>query len=174
MFDGIVGYEGIKRTFLRSLTSKEPVHILLIGPPGQAKTLFLKCILDTFGEKKAFFAVGGNASKSGLIDVLFDMQPRYLLVDEIEYLKPEYQTALLSLMETGILTQAMHSKVRHVHLKTWVFATSNGTKKLSETLLSRFRVMYLNEYEFSQFYEISVKKFSWYLSRYHCCRSRFF
>jgi MoxR-like ATPase len=89
------------------------VHILLVGPPGQAKTMFLKCILETFGEKKAFFTVGGTASKS---------------------------------------------KVRYTHLKTWVFATSNGTKKLSEPLLSRFRVMYLNEYEFSQFYEISVKK----------------
>jgi MoxR-like ATPase len=61
-------------------------------------------------------------------------------------------------METGILTQTMHSKVRHIHLKTWVFATSNGTKKLSEPLLSRFRVMHLNEYSFSQFYEISVNK----------------
>ncbi|MFY9796774.1 MAG: hypothetical protein WAJ93_13885 [Candidatus Nitrosopolaris sp.] len=30
--------------------------------------------------------------------------------------------------------------------------------KLSEPLLSRFRVMYLNKYEFSQFYEIAVKK----------------
>jgi ATP-dependent Lon protease len=39
-----------------------------------------------------------------------------------------------------------------------VVATSNGTKKLSEPLLSRFRVMYLNEYEFSQFYEIAVEK----------------
>ena len=28
MFDKIVGYEGIKRTFLRSLNSPEPVHIL--------------------------------------------------------------------------------------------------------------------------------------------------
>jgi Holliday junction resolvasome RuvABC ATP-dependent DNA helicase subunit len=108
--------------------------------------------------KKAFFTVGSNASKSGLIDVLFDMHPKYLLVDEIEHLKHEYQTTLLSLMETGILTQTMHSKVRHMHLKTWVFATSNGTKKLSEPLPSRFRVMYLNEYEFSQFYEIAVKK----------------
>jgi MoxR-like ATPase len=149
-FDKVVGYDGIKRTFVRSLTSKEPVHILLVGPPGQAKT--------TFGEKKAFFTVGGNASKSGMIDVLFDMRPKYLLIDEIEYLKPEYQTTLLSLMETGILTQTMHSKVRQIHLKTWVFATSNGTKKLSEPLLSRFRVMHLNEYSFSQFYEISVKK----------------
>jgi Holliday junction DNA helicase RuvB len=88
--------------------------------------------LETFREKKAFFIVGGNASKSGLIDVLFDMQPKYLLIDEIEHLKSEYQTTLLSLMETGILTQTMHSKVRQTHLKTWVFATSNGTKKLSE------------------------------------------
>jgi MoxR-like ATPase len=86
------------------------------------------------------------------------MQPKYLLIDEIEHLKREYQTTLLSLMETGILTQTMHSKVRQIQLKTWVFATSNGTKKLSEPLVSRFRVMYLNEYEFSQFYEVAVKK----------------
>jgi holliday junction DNA helicase RuvB len=158
IFDSILGYDGIKRTFSRSLISKEPVHILLVGPPGQAKTLFLKCILDTFGEKKAIFTVGGNTSKSGLIEVLFNMQPSYLLIDEIEHLKPEYQSTLLSLMETGILTQMMHSKVRQMHLKTWVFATSNGTKKLSEPLLSRFMVMYLSEYSFSQFYEISVKK----------------
>jgi MoxR-like ATPase len=158
IFDNILGYDGIKRTFVRSLNSKEPVHILLVGPPGHAKTLFLKCILETFGEKKAFFTVGGNASKTGLIDVLFEMQPKYLLIDEIEHLKPEYQTMLLSLMETGILTQTISKKIRKRYLKTWVFATSNGTKKLSEPLLSRFRVMYLNEYEFSQFYEIAVKK----------------
>ena len=158
IFGNILGYDGIKRTFVRSLTSKEPVHILLVGPPGQAKTLFLRCILQTFGEQKAFFSVGGNASKSGLIDMLFDLRPKYLLVDEIEHLKPEYQTTMLSLMESGILTQTMHSKVRQIHLKTWVFATSNGTKKLSEPLLSRFRVMYLSKYEFSQFYEIAVKK----------------
>src|SRR5215510_4104251 len=105
IFDGIVGYEGIKRTFLRSLKSEEPVHVLLVGPPGHAKTLFLKCVLEIFGAKKAFFTVGGNASKSGLIDVLFEMKSKYLLVDEIEHLKPEYLTTLLSLMETGILTQ---------------------------------------------------------------------
>ncbi|MGC2574332.1 MAG: ATP-binding protein [Candidatus Nitrosopolaris sp.] len=158
MFDKIIGYEGLKRTLFRSLFAKEPVHILLVGPPGQAKTMILKCILQTFGQKKAFFTVGGNASKSGLIDVLFDMQPKYFLVDEIEHLKTEYQTTLLSLMETGILTQTMHKRIRRAHLKTWVFATSNDTKKLSEPLLSRFRVMHLNEYTFSQFYELSVKK----------------
>jgi len=112
IFNDIIGYEGIKRTFLRSLNSKELVHILLVSPPGQAKTLFLKSILEVYGEKKAFFTVGGNASKSGMIDVLFEMRPKYLLVDEIEHLKPEYQTALLSLMETGIVTQTMHKKTQ--------------------------------------------------------------
>jgi hypothetical protein len=42
MFENIFGYEGIRRTFFRSLNSKEPVHILLVGPPGQARTLFFK------------------------------------------------------------------------------------------------------------------------------------
>ena len=39
VFDKIVGYDGIKRTFVRSLASKEPVPILLVGPPGQAVML---------------------------------------------------------------------------------------------------------------------------------------
>jgi MoxR-like ATPase len=158
IFEKIFGYEGVKQTFVRSLNSTEPVHLLLVGPPGQAKTMFLKSILETFGEKKAFFTVGGNASKSGLIDALFDLRPKYLLIDEIEHLRPEYQTMLLSLAETGILTETMHKKIRQTHLTTWIFATSNGTRKLSEPLLSRFRVMYLNKYDFSQFYEISVKR----------------
>ena len=46
--------------------SSKTGHILLVGPPGQAKTLFLKSILEAFGEKRAFFTVGGNASKSGM------------------------------------------------------------------------------------------------------------
>ena len=136
IFDSIVGYEGIKRTFLRSLNSRHPVHIFLVGPPGQAKTLFLKCILETFGEKKAFFSVGGNASKSGLIDVLFDMRPKYLLVDEIEHLRAEYQARLLSLMETGILTQIMHKKLRQLLLLS-SFLLSTAKK---DTCFLRFRI----------------------------------
>ena len=76
--------------------------------------------LLSFGEKKIFFIIGGNASKAGIIDALSDLRPKYLLVDEIEHLKSEYQTMLLSLMETGILTQTMHKKVRQIYLKTWV------------------------------------------------------
>ncbi|MGC2575654.1 MAG: hypothetical protein WA364_29470 [Candidatus Nitrosopolaris sp.] len=103
MFDDIIGYDGIKRTFVRSLTSEEPVHVLLVGPPGQAKTLFLKCILKTFGEKKAYFTVGSNTSKSGLIDVLFDIQPKYLTYS---------QNTCLS-MKSNILNQNIRLRCYH-------------------------------------------------------------
>jgi hypothetical protein len=60
-----------------------------------------KCVLEIFGEKEAFFALGGTASRSGMIDVLFEMRPKYLHIDEIEH---------LSLMETGIVIQTIHKK----------------------------------------------------------------
>jgi SpoVK/Ycf46/Vps4 family AAA+-type ATPase len=55
IFDKIIGYEAIKRTLVRSLNSEEPVHILLAGPPGQAKTLFLKCTGDIRREKSILY-----------------------------------------------------------------------------------------------------------------------
>jgi hypothetical protein len=43
IFDEVVGYKGIKRTFLRALNSDEPVHLLLVGPPGQARPILEIC-----------------------------------------------------------------------------------------------------------------------------------
>jgi stage III sporulation protein SpoIIIAA len=63
IFDEIVGYNGIKRTFVRSLDSKEPVHILLVGPPGQAKTLFLKYSRHSEIEKHSLLSVVTSANQ---------------------------------------------------------------------------------------------------------------
>ncbi|MFZ0513456.1 MAG: hypothetical protein WAM14_17755 [Candidatus Nitrosopolaris sp.] len=38
--------------------------------------------------------MGGNASRSGMIDILFDMRPKYLLIDEIEHPRPEWSIRL--------------------------------------------------------------------------------
>jgi hypothetical protein len=74
-----------------------------------------------------------------MIDILFDMRPKYFLIDEIEHLKPEYQTTLLSLMETGILTQTIHKKLRQAPLKTRVLATieRRGTCIFEEKMVSK-------------------------------------
>ena len=46
-FSNIVGYSDVKKLLLKSIVSKEPVNILLTGPPSSCKTIFLLEILDT-------------------------------------------------------------------------------------------------------------------------------
>ena len=95
-----------------------------------------------------------------MIDYLFEKRPRFLIVDEIEHMPMKDQTALLSLMESGIIAETKHRKTRNTQLKTWVFATSNGTDKMLTPLLSRFMVLHFKQYKFENFHEITVHMLS--------------
>lgn len=153
LFNNIVGYNDVKKLFRLSLSSERPVHILLVGPPASAKTLFM---LDCIKLERSFFTLGSHSSKSGMIDYLFQQRPRYLLVDEIEHMPMKDQTALLSLMETGIIAETKYQKTRNTQMKTWVFATSNGTERMLTPLLSRFIVLHFKQYKYENFREIAV------------------
>ena len=52
-----------------------------------------------------------------MMDYLFEARPRYLVVDEIEHMPMRDQTALLSLMETGIIAETKFQKIRKTHSK---------------------------------------------------------
>jgi Holliday junction DNA helicase RuvB len=75
-------------------------------------------------------------------------------VDEIEHMPMKDQTALLSLMETGIVSETKYQRTRNTQLKTWVFATSNGTERMLTPLLSRFVVLHFKQYSFGSFQEV--------------------
>jgi replication-associated recombination protein RarA len=151
LFESIVGYSDVKRLFQLSLSSEKPVHMLLVGPPASAKTLFM---VECMRLERSYFTLGSHSTKSGMIDYLFDKRPRYLIVDEIEHMPMKDQTALLSLMETGILAETKFQKTRNTHLKTWVFATSNATDRMLTPLLSRFVVLHFKQYSFGSFQEV--------------------
>jgi DNA polymerase III delta prime subunit len=154
LFSNIVGYEDIKKLFHLSLYSKErPVHILLVGPPASAKTLFM---LECMKLDRSYFTLGSHSTKSGMIEYLFEKRPRYLIIDEIEHMPLKDQTALLSLMETGIIAETKFQKARNTQLKTWVFATSNATERLLTPLLSRFLVLYFKPYKYDSFKEVTI------------------
>lgn len=154
LFSNIVGYEDIKKLFHLSLYSKErPVHILLVGPPASAKTLFM---LECMKLERSYFTLGSHSTKSGMIEYLFEKRPRYLIIDEIEHMPLKDQTALLSLMETGIIAETKFQKARNTQLKTWVFATSNATERMLTPLLSRFLVLYFKPYKYGSFKEVTV------------------
>jgi DNA polymerase III delta prime subunit len=154
LFSNIVGYKDIKKLFHLSLYSKErPVHILLVGPPASAKTLFM---LECMKLERSYFTLGSHSTKSGMIEYLFAKRPRYLIIDEIEHMPLKDQTALLSLMETGIIAETKFQKARNTQLKTWVFATSNATERLLTPLLSRFLVLYFKPYKYGNFKEVTI------------------
>lgn len=157
LFNNIIGYGDVKRLFNLSFDSDKPVHILLVGPPASAKTLFM---LECIKLERSFFTLGSHSTKTGMIDYLFEKRPRFLIVDEIEHMPMKDQTALLSLMESGIIAETKHRKTRNTQLKTWVFATSNGTDKMLTPLLSRFMVIHFKQYKFENFHEITVHMLS--------------
>src|SRR5919112_2081530 len=108
------GYNDVKKLFRMSFSAEKPVHILLVGPPASAKTLFM---LDCIKLERSFFTLGSHSTKSGMIDYLFKQRPRYLIVDEIEHMPMKDQTALLSLMETGIIAETKYQKTRNTQMK---------------------------------------------------------
>jgi holliday junction DNA helicase RuvB len=97
-----------------------------------------------------------NATKSGIVDYVFNHKPKYLLLDELDKLSRKDQTFLLNLIETGIVSETKYNKTRKMELKTSVFATSNNIEKIIIPLQSRFFIVNMHGYTYEQFYEITL------------------
>jgi len=145
-FSDIIGHEYAKQLINLALTTLKkygtPVHILLIGPPASAKSMFLE----------AFVAVGGryvsmvSATKAGLRDALTSSIPPYLCVDEIDKASREDTEIFLELLQRGTITITMSNKTTTVDAKKLiVIATANDIDKLSQPLKSRFIIVKTRE-----------------------------
>jgi replication-associated recombination protein RarA len=154
VFENIIGYDNVKRLFKMALQSLHACSILLSGPPASAKTLFLQCLMKL---QDSYFIDCSNATKSGVVDCIFDNKPKYLLLDELDKLSRKDQTFLLNLMETGIVSETKYRKTRSMEIKTSVFATSNNVEKIICPLQSRFFIVHLEPYTYEQFYQITVR-----------------
>lgn len=150
MFNDIVGYDDIKELLLESLQLEKPIHILLVGPPALAKTMFIWDIERAYGEL-AMPLLGSATSHAGLWDLIAERQPKIILVDEIEKMSLADQAALLSLMETGRIIRAKVGRKLDMQLKVWVIAAANKTGKMPAELLSRFSIHHLAEYSAVEF-----------------------
>jgi len=155
-FENIVGNVDIKLILNKAILSRKPVHVLLVGKPGCAKTMFLTEIM--YSIKKSYFTVGSNTTKAGLVNQLFEKEPKYLLIDELDKMSGNDQVSLLHLMETGLISETKVKKTRQLKLISWVFATANSCDKILEPLLSRFLVLEIPEYSFEEFREIAVTR----------------
>jgi Holliday junction DNA helicase RuvB len=155
-FEEIVGHNDIKEIFAKAILSKRPVHLLLVGSPGSAKTIFLMEIMKNM--KQSYFIVASNSTKAGLVNQLFERRPKFLLIDELDKMNPADQTSLLHLMESGLISETKFKRTRQIQLTSWVFATANSYEKIIQPLLSRFVILEIPEYTFGEFSEIAVTR----------------
>jgi Holliday junction DNA helicase RuvB len=154
LFSKIYGYDNIKKLFRMALESNHTCSILLTGPPASAKTLFLQSLMKL---KDSYFIDCSNATKSGIVEYVFEHKPKYLLLDELDKLSKKDQTFLLNMMETGMVSEIKYNKTRKMELKTSVFATSNNIEKIIVQLQSRFFIVNMHAYTYGQFYEITLQ-----------------
>ena len=150
IFNDIIGHEEVKELIKASLVALKPVHILLVGPPALAKSLFLWDIEQAYGEK-ALWLVGSATSKAGLWDLAAEMEPEVLLVDELDKMNAADLAGLLSLMEGGRLSRAKVGRKLETKVEPRVIAAANSTYKLSPELLSRFAVRKVHSYSQDEF-----------------------
>jgi MoxR-like ATPase len=155
-FKNIIGHQYAKNVLTLSLQSNKPVHIILVGPMGIAKTEMLLEIERYVGKKNSHFAIGSRISKAGLGDLLIkNSNIQYLLIDEIETMSRKDQAILLSVQQHGTVYETLYGKVRDAKVCTTVFATSNDTSKLLPALLSRFLIVNMTDYKYDEFIQVS-------------------
>lgn len=154
LFSIIELHDDKKDILMRALKAEKPVHFLLVGVPGSAKSLFL---MELTRLPSNAYALGSSLSKAGIYELMFDERPRYLIVDEIDKVDSyDNTTALLSLMETGILVETKYKRRREDTFKTWVFAGANYLSKISPELRNRFFTLTFREYSPDEFVIVST------------------
>ena len=145
LFSIIYDHEDIKKIFNMSLAagSQTPIHILLIGKPACAKSLFLAEVARLPG---ALYALGGTSTKAGIRDVIAS-GVRFLVLDELDKVDNIRDlSALLEWMESGKMPVLQHGKYCLLQHPGWAFCACNRKDKLPPELLSRFVVMNIPEY----------------------------
>ena len=152
-FDHIVGHGEVKYWINKSLASPHPVHILFVGPPATAKSLFLEALGSLPGSQ---YALGGSSSRAGIADFLLNFRPRYLVIDELDKMKAEDYSVLLSLMQSGVVARLKKGMREVQQMTTWVFAGCNKRDRLPPELLSRFVEFHFAPYTREEFIQVAL------------------
>ena len=150
MFSDITGYDDIKEILRECLQLDKPIHVLLVGPPSLAKSMFLWDIERAYGDQ-SMPLIGSATSHAGLWDLISERKPRLLLVDEIEKMSLTDMAALLSLMQSGRIIRTKVGRRLDEKIIAWVIGAANRTAKMPTELLSRFYIHHLSEYSTTEF-----------------------
>jgi Holliday junction DNA helicase RuvB len=153
LFDEIVGYDDVKLLLKEVIQLKEPIHVLLYGPPSIAKSAFLIDIESATGSL-SLPLLGSATSHAGMWDLIVERHPKFILIDEVEKMGLQDMAGLLSLMEHQRIIRAKVGRKIEEHVDCRVFAAANRIGKLPPELLSRFWKKQLTEYNATEYVKV--------------------
>jgi MoxR-like ATPase len=86
---------------------------------------------------KVYFAEGASTTKAGLQKFVAENQDKeVIIIDDIDKMPIKDQEGLLTMMERGEFASTKVRNTKSVKANIVIFATSNGTERLSKPLLS--------------------------------------
>jgi len=163
VFDEIAGNELMKRAISAAIFSSfnEPVHVIIIGDPGSAKTLARDIIRKNFS---GVSAVGANTTRAGLVcnmasgqlGALAYSDNRLVLLDEFDKIQGDNIDLTYELLSNG--TCSIHSGKIHREIQSRFTAIALGNPKtgvfgqyplkdigMDPVLMSRFALIVRSE-----------------------------
>lgn len=153
VFRNVYGHNGAK-AFVSAALRNGDTHILLEGPPGSGKSVFLLALESNV--PGTIYRDGDQITASKLRDVLKD-DPPILLVDEIDALDNDAYDVLSTPMEHGRLVRDSARESYDVDVGTQVVAACNHADELPEHIRNRFRKQEFEKYTEEEFFDLCEK-----------------
>lgn len=152
LFRLVYGHDKVKSLLTMAVKADAAVHCLLEGAPGTAKTLLLSDVGRLPG---SHFYVGSTTTRSGLVGLLIDAKPRFLVIDELDKMTDVDMSPMLNLMEDGVVTRLQHGVRERIKIETKVFAGANDIRRISPAILSRFAKFHIETYTTDEFLKVT-------------------
>jgi hypothetical protein len=143
LFDNVIGHEPVKSLIMRCIESDEQIHFRLQGESSTAKSLFLT-ELERLPTSKYRSASG--MTEVGLLDILMEQQPEFLLFDEIDKADNDCYTPLYELSEHGRVQKTISGNDVNIELDCNIIVTLNHPEKLPDELKKRMVKLEFEEY----------------------------
>lgn len=150
VFRNIYGHHG-SRVFLGAALRDGDTHVLLEGPPGSGKSVFLLALEENV--PGTIYRDGDQITAASLRDALKD-DPPILLIDEIDALDTEAYDVLSLPLEHGRLVRDSARESYDVEVDTQVIAACNHADELPEHIANRFQTQEFEEYGDEEFLEL--------------------
>lgn len=161
-FASVAGYKDLLDIVERAENAQESYNLGFQGPPACGKTIILDEISRRYGDR-CYYCDGSSTTAPGLKDSIEEMwsqgkKVECIIIDEADKMAEKDQKGLLNLLEKGKMISMRVKKQYNFEIpKLKVYISLNDEENLYPAFASRFRMLYLPEYDYEQFLQV-VKK----------------